>query len=344
MEDALAETRGDLKRRAGFAFATAISMTFLAPWGSEHLPLPRRALEWLVCIAIWEAAVWLARDVVARWRGAGRTSGRASFRVYLLTLGVASVPAVPLCMLVINRTAGTFGDFVLFYADAMGLGLILAAIRYGMWGQRPAIRDVVAADLTAPLPVAGMSCRDFLGRHAPDLAGATLLALAAEDHYLRIAGAAASARCDRQSGRECGVTGAPFVLGGDACGASGRAQGAVLATGTALGAQYSRQQGACCCVPGGRLVVAVQAVARSSGPKASGSNSANVRTSSTLPDGLTMRILKSGAPNSRIFWRQPPQGAQARSPPPQMTRSAMRRPPAATMAEIAPPSAQMPSG
>ncbi|GBQ97494.1 hypothetical protein GLI01_23780 [Gluconacetobacter liquefaciens] len=188
LDDALAEMRCDLKRRAGFAFATAIAMTFLAPWGSAHLPLPRRAVEWLACIAIWEVAVWLVRDGVTRRFGIGRAGGRAFFRGYLLTLGIASVPAVPLCMLVIHGTVGTFGDFALFYADAMGLAFILAAIRYGIWGQRSATRGVVSGEL-APARVSiadGVPCRDFLGRHAPDLAGARLLALAAEDHYLRI--------------------------------------------------------------------------------------------------------------------------------------------------------------
>ncbi|MFT8422492.1 MAG: LytTR family DNA-binding domain-containing protein [Gluconacetobacter sp.] len=188
LDDALAAVPCELKRRVGFAFATAIAMTFLAPWGSAHLPLPRRAVEWLVCIAIWEAAVWLVRDGVTRRFGSGRAGGRTFLRGYLLTLGLASVPAVPLCMLVINGTVGTFGDFALFYADAMGLGFILAAIRYGIWGQRSATRDGVSAELApARVPGAGgVSCCDFLGRHAPDLAGARLLALAAEDHYLRI--------------------------------------------------------------------------------------------------------------------------------------------------------------
>ena len=188
LDDALAAVPCELKRRVGFAFATAIAMTFLAPWGSAHLPLPRRAVEWLVCIAIWEAAVWLVRDGVTRRFGSGRAGGRTVLRGYLLTLGLASVPAVPLCMLVINGTVGTFGDFALFYADAMGLGFILAAIRYGIWGQRSAARDgsfVELAPARAP-GAGGVSCCDFLGRHAPDLAGARLLALAAEDHYLRI--------------------------------------------------------------------------------------------------------------------------------------------------------------
>ncbi|RDI38120.1 LytTr DNA-binding domain-containing protein [Gluconacetobacter liquefaciens] len=55
-------------------------------------------------------------------------------------------------------------------------------------GQRSATRGVVSGEL-APARVSiadGVPCRDFLGRHAPDLAGARLLALAAEDHYLRI--------------------------------------------------------------------------------------------------------------------------------------------------------------
>lgn len=188
MDDASVEIRYDLRRRAGFALATVGAMIFLAPWGSERLSLPRRAVEWLVCIAIWEAALWLARTILARRRSVVCMNGRPPFRAYLLTLGVASVPAVPLCMLVCRGTIGSFSDFALFYGDALGLGVILAVIHYGMRAPGAVTGEVASADITpgASLPAAGVPCRDFLGRHAPDLAGATLLALAAEDHYLRI--------------------------------------------------------------------------------------------------------------------------------------------------------------
>lgn len=203
MEDALTEAIRDVMRRGGFVLATAAAMTFLAPWGTQAIPLPRRAFDWLACGVIWETAIWLARDGVSRRRrGADAKAGRPPFGAYLLTLGIASIPAVPISMLIVNGSVGTAGDFAAFYAYALGLGLILAAIRYGLRSDGAARGHLAAGTVGSgsptalPVPAASMPARDFptrdfpvrdfLVRHAPDLAGATLLALAAEDHYLRI--------------------------------------------------------------------------------------------------------------------------------------------------------------
>ncbi|MFS3136718.1 LytTR family DNA-binding domain-containing protein [Gluconacetobacter sacchari] len=134
------------------------------------------------------------RDVPMRWLrryrtwgyrvrgGSGaRVNGLPPFHACLLTLGLASIPAVPLCMLVGDGTFGTIRDFTGFYVDALGLGVILSVIRHGLWRERPVQGEVVSAG-----PAPGMPYRDFLRRHAPKLAGATLLALEAEDQYLRI--------------------------------------------------------------------------------------------------------------------------------------------------------------
>ena len=65
---------------------------------------------------------------------------------------------------------------------------------------------------------------------------------------------------------------------------------------------------------------------------------------SGAPYRRASRTSISGAANSRRRCRQPPQGVTSASPSPTTTISAMTRSPAATMAEMAPASAQMPRG
>lgn len=240
MARGLAVLTDGMKQRIGFVLATALALTFLAPWGSQSVPLPRRALEWLACAIIWEAAIWLVRRVALRAFASRGPKPAPSFRFHLLILGLAAIPAVPLSMLAVGMPVATLPGAALFTLNALGLGLILTAIRHGLRSQAAArqpganplpsaasapactgtadaarLHPVSAAhslaeaalhtsgNNAAPAPVtatatgpvtalppsaapAGIQPRDFLRRHAPELENGTLLALAAEDHYLRI--------------------------------------------------------------------------------------------------------------------------------------------------------------
>lgn len=223
LDDALAAVPCELKRRVSFAFATAIAMTFLAPWGSAHLPLPRRAVEWLVCIAIWEAAVWLVRGGVTRRFGGGRAGGGADILSRLSADAGACVrprrAVVHACYQRDRRHLRRLCP-VLCRCDAAGIH----SGRYSLWDMGAAVCDtgwcfrracagagawrgwrVVLRFPWTPCPGSGG------GEAARARGGGSLSA----DSYRQGAGAgaAASARCDRQSGRRGGATGASFVLG-----------------------------------------------------------------------------------------------------------------------------------
>src|SRR5687767_5944552 len=81
-----------------------------------------------------------------------------------------------------------------------------------------------------------------------------------------------------------------------------------------------------------------------SGPKAKGRSSPKRNTRFTSPDPSQERMRMSSPPNSRSFWRQPPQGVRSRSPSPRMAISTQQRAPDSAMAAKAAASAQTPSG
>ncbi len=179
----------DMKRRTGFVLLTAAALTFLAPLGTSMIPLPRRAFDWLTAGIIWEAAIlFTSRTLVRRWLPANSpaSSHRTPLQAAVLTLLIASIPAAPLTMLVMNVPVSPM-RLAIFWFYAMGLGFILSAIRSGCG-------TTAAATIRPPLPPASATISpvrllladNFLARHAPTLTGATLLALSAEDHYLRI--------------------------------------------------------------------------------------------------------------------------------------------------------------
>src|SRR5215207_2782474 len=80
-----------------------------------------------------------------------------------------------------------------------------------------------------------------------------------------------------------------------------------------------------------------------SGPKAKG-NKASREKLRRSPSGPAAWISVSGPANSRMRWRQAPQGVTRAAPSPRTRIAAIRRPPAATIAAIAAASAQVPTG
>jgi len=64
----------------------------------------------------------------------------------------------------------------------------------------------------------------------------------------------------------------------------------------------------------------------------------------STPAAVAACTRVSAEANSRMRWRQLPQGVTSSGPSPTTSMSAISRPPAATMAAIAPASAQVPLG
>ncbi len=64
----------------------------------------------------------------------------------------------------------------------------------------------------------------------------------------------------------------------------------------------------------------------------------------STPPGPAAKTGVSGPANSRMRWRQAPQGVTGTAPSAQTRIAAIRLPPAAIMAAMAPASAQVPTG
>lgn len=176
--------RGPTAARFGLALLSAAAAAGLSPWARSGTPVGLGLAELAACVLAWEGAMALSRRAASLWpRGtAGMTP---PLRLALLVLA-ASVPATAAMMatfaLVGERTAspGTI------YGRSLALGLLIAFARRGLVSARGAAAAVPPlAPLPAP-PEAGGAAAAFVRRHAPALARHRLLALQAEDHYLRL--------------------------------------------------------------------------------------------------------------------------------------------------------------
>lgn len=163
-----------------------VFLTVLAPWDTYHLGVGRRALQFLLCTLSWEVSVVLI-GIALRRRYGDIFHGRSAWRM-LLVLVISSLPA-SLCMLAaIGAVSGRWPPFLQLYIQSLPLGLVIAFARRGLvsgWGSSSAL--AAAPPVPPPEPGrAALGTSSFLSRHAPDLAGSRLLALQAEDHYLRV--------------------------------------------------------------------------------------------------------------------------------------------------------------
>ncbi len=177
-----------LRRSVLFRFVSLLAvsalLTTMAPWGSERLSVVERAGYFLLCGLFWQLGVTLACLLLART--GHRLTGARSVAANAL---LASVPGV-LGISLINRIAfGHAGPLLWIWLDTLPLGLAAAFAYRGVvmsWtvpDARPGAPPPEAP--AAPAPASG-DRRAFLRAHAPDLAGRRLIALQAEDHYLRL--------------------------------------------------------------------------------------------------------------------------------------------------------------
>lgn len=178
----------ELSRRVLAMLITAGVLAFLAPWGTDRLALPQRLGAWLGMVAVWEIVIVALLQGVVAWR---RSRGRTGCLGTPWTVGVvvaASIPAVPVCLLLVYHRIPPAGICAAFYANSIGLGVIIGLLRAHLMRRaaRAAMPDAAEPPSEAEVTPTAASASGFLLRHAPRLAGARLLALEAEDHYLRI--------------------------------------------------------------------------------------------------------------------------------------------------------------
>lgn len=173
-----------LLRRLVLILAAVVCLTFLAPWGTYRLGVGQRALQFLLCSLSWEVSVAVVGRLL-RWRYGDACFSKSAWPM-LLVLMLSSFPASVGMMAAIGVVSGRGLPFLDLYLQSLPLGLVIAFARRGVttgWMSAP-----VPAEAT-PVPEAGpvaLGPSTFLLRHAPDLAGNRLLALQAEDHYLRV--------------------------------------------------------------------------------------------------------------------------------------------------------------
>lgn len=175
---------------AGWATTLLVAalLSLMAPWGTWRLGLPVRVGYFLACALFWKLGLAAGRRLVARLT----PSIGGAWAVALMVLA-GSIPAsagIELSLWVITRHTASFAPL---YLESLALGLVVAFAYRGLFQVAPAedpttaVPEAPARAAAAPPPASAPSVSGaFLARHAPELAGRRLLALEAEDHYLRI--------------------------------------------------------------------------------------------------------------------------------------------------------------
>lgn len=161
-------------------------MSIQAPGGIWALPLLSRVIEVAGGTLAWEAFVSLSARAVRQ--RVGRTIYEHSSWPLVSVVLLASLPATA-CMAAVCHAAGDqVTSPTSFYARSLGLGLVITFARRGLGrGWMPAGADRPHSDRQAPATLPSPDdAAAFVRRHAPQLAGRRLLALEAEDHYLRL--------------------------------------------------------------------------------------------------------------------------------------------------------------
>jgi hypothetical protein len=176
---------------AGWATALLVAalLSLMAPWGTWRLGLPVRIGYFLACALFWKLGLAVGRRLVARLTPSIGGPGA----VVLMVLA-GSIPASAGTELSLWVVTGHTAAFAPLYLESLVLGLVIAFAYRGLFQAQPASAFIPKAPASAQARPAAASPaasvppmpEAFLARHAPDLAGRRLLALEAEDHYLRI--------------------------------------------------------------------------------------------------------------------------------------------------------------
>ena len=168
--------------RLGLATASCAAAVALTSWSQSHLSAGARWAELALCVSAWEISVTGTRALLRRVSVAADTSLSLAGAVL-----IASAPASAGMGLVFRLLGEPVAAPLETYGQSLVLGLLLAFARRGLARFGPSASpggDTAAAPVAGPEP--HEAARRFLVRHAPKLAGRRLLALEAEDHYLRI--------------------------------------------------------------------------------------------------------------------------------------------------------------
>lgn len=170
-----------VSRLLAISLAAGLFLGLIAPLGTINLPLALRLGYWIVATLGGSLLGWAATLVVMRWR-------RARENAWLMIVAIAVVMTPPGVVLVWawGRVAvpseAEFGDPVTLLWSVFLISLVMTAIN----------RLIAPADFPASAPVPARPSTPkpvriaFLERLPPRLRGSDILAVEAEDHYLRV--------------------------------------------------------------------------------------------------------------------------------------------------------------
>jgi hypothetical protein len=172
----------DMGRRWAVDLAVLIAigllMGFLGPFGSEHMPLVRRYVYWMVCM-VGSGVIGVALDHVLAPR-----LPRPWPRV-----AVVSIAMTPLASLLVMTAAVVIFDdryswsgFWRLQRQVLPIALAVMAVRALVWRSRPH-RVETRTVVEPPLPEAEIA---FRKRLSAKRRGARLIAVEAHDHYLKV--------------------------------------------------------------------------------------------------------------------------------------------------------------
>lgn len=192
--EALAKTQASPKvpERTGYAVAAGVALllTFTGAFETASVPLLRRLVYWLVVMlsgSLIGSAVTLA---IKRW---GRLAAHAWFEGAVIACAIA----LPLTLLVMGASMVAFGlraysswAVVSMFALVLMISALMVAVNYLLAAQ---MRAGMAAQMhaeaitqAAAATTTGLAGQRFRDRLPLPLQTAQLLAVASEDHYIRV--------------------------------------------------------------------------------------------------------------------------------------------------------------
>jgi hypothetical protein len=174
------------QHRAGFVVATiaAVFMTISEAMGTGVVPFWTRLLYWVI---VMETGAVIGVGVTTGIQAWGRLQRHPVFEVLAISVLIAfplTLGVIGAGMIILEMDRPSLSDMFRNFLLVAFVSAIITGITYAIGSRRKAIIALAAVD-PAP-PSAMMIDNRFRDRLPLPLQAARLLALAAEDHYLRV--------------------------------------------------------------------------------------------------------------------------------------------------------------
>ncbi len=176
------------RHRRGFIAAAIVGLllAFVGALETGDLPFLVRLAYWEILMLSGATIALGVTEVVERW-------GRLRLRPILEMPLIAVLIALPLTLMVIGTTSLFFGTMppsrraiALMFGITFAISLAMTALNYLFHKPLRAVAAPVIADTAVPSGPANAQNNRFSARLPLPLRGAEIVALEAEDHYLRV--------------------------------------------------------------------------------------------------------------------------------------------------------------